>query len=259
MGVDLSAYLARVGLSTAPAPDRAGLFALHRAHATHVPFENLDIQMGLPIRLDLESLQDKLVRRRRGGYCFEHNSLFLAVLREIGFDVEPWEARVRLGATEVRPRTHMLLRVRVENCDWLADVGFGGQGPLAPVALDGAVSEQESERYRVIHEGAVHVLQWREGDAWLDLYAFEPGLRYPVDYEMASHFTSTHPRSHFVQTLTAQRRLPGERHVLRGLAYQIWRGAELEERTLRPDEVLALLRDVFGLVVPDGALPLPRA
>jgi len=95
--LDLGAYLRRIGLETRPAADLAGLRALHFAHATTIPFENLDIQMGLRILLDLASLQAKLVRRHRGGYCFEHNTLFLAVLKAVGFDVIPCEARVRLG------------------------------------------------------------------------------------------------------------------------------------------------------------------
>ena len=166
MGVDLAAYLARVGLAAVPAPDLAGLFELHRAHVASVPFENLDIQMGLPIRLDLDALQDKLVRRRRGGYCFEQNTLFLAVLQDLGFDAEPWEARVRLGVTEVRPRTHMLLRVRLGGRDWLCDVGFGGQGPVEPVPLDGTEVEQGSDAYRVIREDeGVRALQWRQAAA----------------------------------------------------------------------------------------------
>jgi N-hydroxyarylamine O-acetyltransferase len=87
MALDPDAYLSRIGYRGPLAADTATLRALHLAHATHIPFENLDIQMGLPIRLDLDSLQDKLVRRRRGGYCFEQNSLLQAVLRSAGFEV----------------------------------------------------------------------------------------------------------------------------------------------------------------------------
>ncbi|HEX4845653.1 MAG TPA: arylamine N-acetyltransferase, partial [Geothrix sp.] len=131
---DLDAYFERVGFGGEPKASLDTLFALHFAHATRVPFENLDIQMGLPIRLDLPSLQDKLVRRRRGGYCFEQNTLFLAALKVIGFDVIACEARVRLGAPDILPRTHMLLLVRMEEAFWLSDVGFGGEGLLWPVA-----------------------------------------------------------------------------------------------------------------------------
>src|SRR5688500_1067883 len=97
--LDLAAYLARVGLATAPAPTAAGLAELHLAHATHIPFENLDVLLGKPIRLDLASLQQKLVRDRRGGYCFEQNLLFAAVLEAVGFRVSRLAARVRYRAT----------------------------------------------------------------------------------------------------------------------------------------------------------------
>ena len=140
--LDLGAYLRRIGLQEPPKGDLAGLRALHLAHATSIPFENLDVQVGLPIRLDLASLQAKLVQRRRGGYCFEHNTLFQSALEAIGFEAIACEARVRLGAPVLLPRTHMLLLVRLDGGDWLADVGFGGEGLLGPVPLDGSAHAQ---------------------------------------------------------------------------------------------------------------------
>src|SRR5262249_40888697 len=125
--LDLDAYRQRIGYTGELAPTRAVLEALHLAHATHVPFENLDIQLGRPIRIDLESLQSKLVCGRRGGYCFELNTLFAAVLERTGFRVTRLAARVRLSATRLLPRTHMLLRVEAGGAAYLADVGFGGE------------------------------------------------------------------------------------------------------------------------------------
>lgn len=112
--LDLQAYLRRIGYQGAVEPTRRVLEALHLAHATHIPFENLDILLGRPIALDLASLQSKLVARRRGGYCFEHNLLFAAVLREFGFEPTLLAARVRFRTTAVLPRTHMLLLVEGE-------------------------------------------------------------------------------------------------------------------------------------------------
>ncbi len=251
--LDLEAYLRRIGLEAAPAPDLAGLKALHGAHATSIPFENLDIQMGLPIRLDLASLQAKLVQRRRGGYCFEHNSLFFAVLKAIGFDAIPCEARVRLGATEVLPRTHMLLIAKLEGEPWLCDVGFGGEGLLHPVPMDGTAHDQFRNTYRVAVEGRLRVLQSFHHGAWEDLYAFQPDPRYPVDFEMANHFTSTHPDSRFVKTLTAQLPGPEVRRILRNRAYAELRGDQVEGRQLATGEVIPMLREVFGIEVPEGA------
>jgi len=250
--LDLPAYLRRLGLPALPTPDLAGLRTLHQAHATRIPFENLDIQMGLPIRLDLGSLQDKLVRRRRGGYCFEHNTLFQAVLKAMGFQVMACEARVRLGALELLPRTHMLLLVTLEGTTQLCDVGFGGEGLLQPVAMDGEPHAQFLNRYRVVAEGLLRVLQTFHHGAWEDLYAFEPEPRFPIDFELANHYTSTHPDSRFIKTLTAQ--LPGTevRRILRNRAYAELRGDEAEGRELALEEVLPILQEKFGIEVPEG-------
>src|SRR4051794_36538903 len=109
--LDLDAYLARIAYDGPLDPGLETLRALHDQHASQIPFENLDVQLGRPIRLDLESLQQKIVSRRRGGYCFEQNALFAAVLRQIGFRVTTLSARVRYMATAITPRTHMLLRL----------------------------------------------------------------------------------------------------------------------------------------------------
>lgn len=254
--LDLEAYLARIGHPGPLAPDLATLRALHAAHVASIPFENLDVQMGLPIRLDLASLQGKLVRRRRGGYCFEQNTLFQAVLKRVGFDLMSCEARVRRGATTLLARTHMLLLARLEGRPWLCDVGFGADGPLEPVPLDGAIHRQPQGTFRVVAEAEgerLNVLQSLQDDAWTDLYAFRAEARFPVDYEMANHFTSTHPESRFVKTLTAQRQDAQGRRILRNRAYAEIRGEAVEGRELAPEEVIPVLREVFGLDVPEGA------
>ena len=119
---DLAAYLRRIGYAGELSPSRATLDALHRAHATSIPFENLDILLGVPIRLDLPSLQAKLVAGRRGGYCFEQNALFASALEHLGFAVTRLAARVRYRSDRVLPRTHMALRVDVDGARLLVDV-----------------------------------------------------------------------------------------------------------------------------------------
>lgn len=253
-GLDLDAYFRRTGCAGPRTASLAALQALHAAHATAIPFENLAIQLGeLPLRLDLEALQDKLVARRRGGYCFEQNHLFMGVLRELGFEVAAFEARVRMGNAAVLPRTHMLLSVAVEGRDWLADVGFGGDGLLRPVPMDGEVSEQPQGLVRVASEGPLRVLQSEQPGGWMDLYAFEPAPRHPVDFEMANWYTSTHPDSRFVTTLTAQLIRPGGRRILRGLDYTEIRNGEASHRVLDVAEIPSVLRRDFGLDIPDGA------
>lgn len=252
--IDLEAYYQRTGFAGNAAPDLATLRALHLAHVTAIPFENLDVQMGLPIRLDLASLQDKLVRRRRGGYCFEQNTLFQAVLEAVGFTVLPCEARVRRGATGVLARTHMLLLVPLDGDLWLCDVGFGADGPLLPVPLDGQAHGQWQGTFRIDAEGSLRILRSLQGDAWLDLYAFLPEARYPADFVMANHFTSSHPDSRFVTTLTAQLQSREGRRVLRNGLYTEYRGGAVVTRTLDPAEVVSVLRSSFGLEVPEGAI-----
>ena len=251
--LDLGAYLRRIGLAAAPAADLEGLRTLHFAHATSIPFENLDIQLGLPIRLDLASLQAKLVARRRGGYCFEHNTLFQAALKSLGFEAMACEARVRFGALEISSRSHMLLLVHLEGAIWLCDVGFGGEGLLHPVPLDGAAHTQFLNTYRVAEERRLRVLQSFHDDAWTDLYAFEPEPRFPIDFIVGNHYTSTYPDSRFLTTLTAQLPGPEVRRILRNRAYAELRGEQAEGRELAPGEVIPMLRDVFGIDVPEGA------
>src|SRR5579883_2947947 len=150
---DLPAYLRRVGLTGAPPASSAGLGALHQAHVTHIPFENADVVLGRPVRLDPDSLQRKLVRECRGGYCFEQNLLFAAALEAIGLRVTKLAARVRYRATRLLPRTHMLLKVEADGGPWLADVGFGGGGLILPLPLAaGAESRQHSWTYRLTRE-----------------------------------------------------------------------------------------------------------
>ncbi len=250
--LNLDAYLSRIGYTGARAPSLECLRALHLAHGSTIPFENLDIQMGLPIKLDLASLHEKLVRRRRGGYCFEQNTLFMAALRAFEFEPKPCEARVRYGMPAVLPRTHMLLLVDVDGVEYLCDVGFGGEGLLHPLPTDGEAHEQFSNTYRVVAEGALRVLQSLHADGWFDLYAFIPEERNAVDFEMGNWYTSAYPQSRFVLTLTAQLPTPEARYTLRNRTYTVIRNRVETTRELDDAELWKVLRDVFTLDVPDG-------
>ena len=248
---DLGAYLSRIGYSGPLKSDYALLEALHASHATTIPFENLDVVLGRPVLLDIKSLQGKLVASRRGGYCFEHNTLFAAALRALGFQVSTLEARVRLGTTSLRARTHMLLRVDLDGRPWLVDVGFGADGPLNPVPLDGSVSQQPGGAYRIMPEGSGLVLQLRRGGKWGDVYSFAVVPANPIDYEVANHYTSTHPQSGFVRTLTAQIRTHDAQHTLRGRTYIVRHGDDEKTHELTDREIVLLFHDQFGLSVPD--------
>jgi N-hydroxyarylamine O-acetyltransferase len=250
---DLPAYLARIRHAGPCTPTLETLRALHLAHATHIPFENLDILLGRPIRLDLEGLQAKLVHARRGGYCFEQNTLFAAALEAVGFRVTRLAARVRVGTTRLLPRTHMLLKVDLDGATWLADVGFGGGGLLLPVPLaPGPPVRQYAWTYRVREEAGLWVLQALHQGSWHDLYAFTLEPQYEVDFEVANHYTSTHPSSRFVQTLTVQRSTPEVRYILRNQEFAIQRGDDVSSRPVADGELLPLLAETFGLAFPPG-------
>ncbi len=251
LGFDLDGYLERIGYEGAREATEEVLAAVHLAHAGAIPFENIDVVMGRTVALDLASLQAKLVATRRGGYCFEQNTLLAAALRTLGFEVDTLEARVRPpGVERLLPRTHMVLRVTVAGRELLADVGFGGDGPLAPVPLDGEVSEQPGDSFRVVEDGRVRALQIRRESGWQDLYAFGPEPAHPIDFEVANHFTATHPSSPFRATLTAQLSLPGERRILRGRTYVVRRGSSAVSREVADGELLQVLGAAFGIELP---------
>ena len=252
--LDLDAYLTRIDYSGERNATAETLRQLHRAHVTHIPFENLDIMLGKSIRLDLASLQTKLVRNRRGGYCFEQNALFSAVLEKLGFVVTRLAARVRFGTSEVRPRTHMALKVEADGKSWLADVGFGGWGLLEPIALvDGEESKQGLWSFRLRREREQWVLSCPQCPVGADQFSFTLEPQLPIDYEPPNHFCSTWPQSSFVQLVTAQLPTENVRTILRGdqLSTADASGTRIEK--IEGDAaVLQVLRERFDLHFPDG-------
>lgn len=259
--LDLDAYLARTGMDGALPPTVETLRGLQRAHTLAIPFENIEIVLGRPILLDVERLQDKMVRRRRGGYCYEHTILFAAALERLGFGVTGLASRVRLGTGLLRPATHALLRVETaetagDGRAWICDVGFGS-GQLEPIELaDGAETAGDGPPFRLRRErspgGADEwVLYARERDGWLDLHGFTLDPRYAADYTVINHYISTHPRSPFVGRLRVQRGQVDARYVLDDTTLKISRpdGTGERERRLEPHEVAEALADLFGIVL----------
>ncbi len=246
--LDLDRYLQRIDYRGALQPTPEVLADLHLAHVRHIPFENLDVLLGRGIQLDLPSLFDKLVTARRGGYCFEQNLLFAAVLEQIGFRVRRLAARVTYRTQRVLPRTHMLLRVETDGAAWLADVGFGAAGPLLPVAFRPGVAQvQFLWQYRLVEHDGLWRLQSGEGDR-AELYQFTLQEQALADYEMSSYYLSTHPESRFVQGLIAHRLAPERRLILIGNELTEDRGAQVDTRRVNdPAALVALLVDDLGL------------
>jgi N-hydroxyarylamine O-acetyltransferase len=246
---DLDAYVERIGLRGRPT-----LTQLHRAHVSTIPFENLDPHRGVPVSLDEDALERKLVGDRRGGYCFEQNLLLKIALEALGAEVEPMLARVRAGAAPgaVRPRSHLLLRVSLDGAVWHADVGFGAGTLLEPIPFGpGDVHEQSGWRYRVVEDGRELVLQAWEDRGWTDYYGFVPEPVPMVDIATSNWYTCTYPTSPFVTGLNvATHRPDGTRVSLRD-----WDGLEVREQTparatvtpMARDEIPRLLQTLFGL------------
>ncbi|MCJ1681098.1 arylamine N-acetyltransferase [Streptomyces sp. APSN-46.1] len=255
--LDLDAYLARIGIEAGAGelrPDLATLYAVHRAHTAAITFESLDVLFGRPVELDVKALEDKLVHGRRGGYCYEQNSLLAAALERIGFEVSGRGARNRTRGDSLLAVTHAVLVVTVEGEPWLCDAGFGYQGPREPVPLarPGVEVRQGEWTYSVREEGDLLVLCVLRGGTWRDLYAFSPQRYHPVDYVVLNHYSSSHPHSSFVGQAIVQR--PGDALRLSFVGRELTRlypDGRVERRPVTSDELLSLLAREFGLRLPE--------
>lgn len=255
--IDLAAYLARIGLAGPVAPTLAGLHALTAAHAQAIPFENLDVLLGRPIELAPDALFDKLVRHRRGGYCFEQNGLLLAVLQQLGFDVRPLGGRVRLGQPDRRvptQRTHMLLRIRLDGQAWITDVGVGMASLTRALRLQADVEQRTPhDTRRLQHEAGRWYHQIRRAGAWVDVYEFTEEELPFIDRKVGNWYTSTHPDSVFRQRLMASRAAPdGARWSLANLRLgrHLGDGSEEHETLASVQALEQALAQHFGLVLP---------
>lgn len=259
--IDLEAYFRRIEYAVGAQPTLETLKALHLAHATHIPFENLDVMLRRPIRIDLASIQAKLVLGGRGGYCFEQNLLFAAVLERFGFRVTLLQARVRFAASRVLPRTHVVICIDIGNNRWLADLGFGSCGLLEPLPLLAGEYGQFAWTYRLAREESdLWVLSAPVGGVWQDLYTFTMEPQLPVDFEPPNHYVSTHPDSRFVQTLTVQSVAPELRRVLKNIELVTTTSAGDAHRTLKDQvELVDVLGTQFGLKFPPGTTFLPSS
>jgi N-hydroxyarylamine O-acetyltransferase len=215
--IDLEAYFRRIGYTGERAPDLATLKAIHARHAEAIAFENLDPLAGWPVRLDLDSLQRKLVLGGRGGYCYEQNLLFGGALAALGFEVTGLAARVLWRAPEgaINPRTHMLLRVDLARGPHIADVGFGGLTLTGPLRLEPDVEQATPhEPFRLLEADGGFVMQAKVRDAWISLYRFDLQEQLLPDYELANWYLSHHPQSRFVTGLLAARPAADRRYAL---------------------------------------------
>ena len=253
----LDDYLRKIGIEGPLTGDLETLRRLHLAHRQTFLFENITIQCGGEISLTLPDLEHKFIDRGAGGYCFEHNTLFATVLRELEFDVTVLLARVRRGPPERWVRTHMVLRVTIDGRPWLADVGFGGLGLLEPMPLEeGRAVEQGGAIYALRRDAGLWVLSMQDrAGAVTDVYEFSDDPQTMADVEVANHYTSTHPESMFRRILTIQRTAPdGERTILRTGTLVRFRDGVSTEEVVDPSRLRAVVKEVFGVDLPAAPL-----
>jgi N-hydroxyarylamine O-acetyltransferase len=275
--LDLDAYLRRIGYPGPADPSEATLTALYRAHLAAIRFENLGIFIDGGVRVDLESIQDKLVFRARGGYCYEHAQLFGAVLERLGFGVERLLARVGPDGGPARPRTHLTLRVRAGQQVWLADPGFGSSPP-APLSLRrysasvrgdkappggtpdpggedrpaGGSQEVDGWIYDVTpdaeHGAEVWKLREYQAGQWVTLHRWDEAVVQPVDVLLSNHYTSTHPDSWFTWQPVIVRRDPGAIRSILCRSYTVTTAGHAKtRRELTDQEFAAALTGEFAL------------
>jgi arylamine N-acetyltransferase len=252
--VDVAAYFGRIGYTGPAEPTVDTVRAVVAAHNQTIPFENLDPLLGIPVAdLSAAALADKLVHRRRGGYCYEHNGLMGYVLDELGFGVQRFAGRVVWMNPDgpLPAQTHQVLSVTVPGVDGplLVDVGFGGQTLTSPIRLQpGPVQETRHEPYRIRERGEGYQLEVEIGDVWQPLYTFTTRPQPRIDLEIGSWYVSTHPNSHFVTGLTAALVTDDARWNLRGRNLAIHRAGNTEKiRFDTAADVLDVLTDRFGI------------
>ena len=251
--LDLPAYLAALGVEARP-PDRAALDELQEAHVRAFTFDNIDVLLGTHPGVGLPAVQEKFLGRGRGGYCFEHTTIFAAALDRLGYAVERRLGRV--GEPFVAGRTHAVTIVTLDDRRLLADAGFG-MSPLRPVPLEhGAEDEHGGWRYRVNRVGAGSGHWWElqrlRDSRWEVMHTTDDLLVFPVDMVMGHHFTSTFPGSHFRSGLMVTRFL-GDRHLTVTHEHVTVRrpGEPTTQRPLAEGELSDLLDELGVPLTPD--------
>jgi N-hydroxyarylamine O-acetyltransferase len=262
--IDIDAYFKRIGYDGPTAPTLETLCGLHLKHPAAIPFENLNPIMGLPVPIDLPSIETKLVHSGRGGYCFEQNALFWAALNQIGFAATGLAARVLRGHRPAAqsPRSHMLLRIELPEGTYIADIGFGSTTLTAPLRLFEEVAQETPHGlFRVVKIGEEYEEQAELDGEWQVQYRFALQEYYPQDYESLNWYRATHPKSPFVNILQVARAMPNRRLGLRDTQYAIrYLDGRSEKRVLKsPHEIMDVLQRDFEIVLPEPLADLESA
>ncbi|VVM96940.1 N-hydroxyarylamine O-acetyltransferase [Pseudomonas fluorescens] len=259
---NLALYLQRLGFDAPPAPTLETLNQLQFRHTGAFAFENLSTLSGEPVRIDLPSIEQKILHEDRGGYCYELNRLYLALLQELGFDARGISGRVVMGQPEGAwtARTHRLSLVNLDDVRYITDVGFGGMVPTAPLLLDTPAEQlTPHEPYRIEQHEDGYTLRANVGGEWRAMYIFDLQRQEEIDYTVGNWYVSTHPESSFARQLMVARTGEGWRRTLNNGSFAIHRiGSESERRQVAGvDELVGLLKSEFGIRMPEHE-PLKR-
>src|SRR5215218_616409 len=254
---DQSAWLQRIGYSGPTPPTLETLNRLIHAHSHAISYETLDIMLGRPPKLDVATLQNKMIVGGRGGYCFEQNMLFRAGLRSLGYRITSLQGRVIRGLAidAPRPAIHMLLQAELPEGPYLADVGFGNLAPTSALLLKPHIEQDTPhEVMRFIDVGGELTLQARLKHGWEHIYRVIPYPRYDGEYEITNWYTGTHPETPYQGNIIAARPGPNRTRITMYNARVTVRDAEgrAEKRWLANDsEYRDVLRGEFGLNISD--------
>jgi N-hydroxyarylamine O-acetyltransferase len=256
-GFDLRAYLTRIGHSGSVRPDLATLRELALLHPCAIPFENLNPFLRRPVLLDTGSIQEKLVRGGRGGWCFEHNLLLGTALAAIGYDVNGLSGRVvwNVPPGVIRARSHMVLHVMLTGTPYIVDVGFGGSTPTAPLELEPDIEQPTPhEPFRLTRVNSAFLLEAKLEGNWKGLYSFDLQPQTLPDYEMPNWHLCNHPESHFLAGVVAARVDRDRRYALRNfdLAVHFPDGFTERRALANGREIRQALEEIFHIEVPTG-------
>ncbi|CAH2307797.1 arylamine N-acetyltransferase, pineal gland isozyme NAT-10-like [Pelobates cultripes] len=261
-GMDVNAYLHRIGITATTAPSVVALRELHRQHLLSIPFESLSIHCGEKIILDHGLLYEKLVVKRRGGFCYENNGLFLWVLQVLGYKPRVLSARVKNRFTGVYgpPFDHMILTVELEGRQWLCDVGFG-EGIREPLPLEaGWEEEQDNLVYRLREDMGEWFLEKKKDGNWSSLYKFTLETKHFEEFKEMCEYHQMSPSSIFFCKSFCSFQLPRGRLTYMGhrlIQTEFTENGEVVKTTqqLKDNEILDVLKDQFGIVLSRKFVP----
>jgi N-hydroxyarylamine O-acetyltransferase len=247
--LDVHSYLARVSYTGPTAPTAETLRDLHHAHLIAVPFENLDISLGRKIVTNEDAILNKVVTLRRGGFCYELNAAFAALLRALGFQVTLLSARVaRTHGGEGPDFDHLTLRVDLEQ-PWLADVGFG-ESFLEPLRLQTGIEQKDPAGtfHLIDRNGRIHMEKAEPDGRWKPQYSFSLQPHQLEDFAAMCHFHQTSPDSSFTRKRICSRATLTGRITLSEMKLIVTNRDKREEKMLASEEEwLATIRNQFGM------------